>query len=159
MTTPNTAIVLVDIRSTHNVGSAFRTADSIGVGHVYLVGYTPAPVDRFGRKRKDIAKTALGGELSVTWSQHEDARELIQELCSSGVQCIAVEQDATSIDYKKVTIQKPVAFIFGNEVDGLSQDILQAVDVIAEIPQKGKKESLNVSVSLGVVLYRLLDTD
>jgi 23S rRNA (guanosine2251-2'-O)-methyltransferase len=149
----------VDVRSTHNVGSAFRTADSIGVEHVYLVGYTPAPVDRFGRERSDIAKTALGAEKTIPWSQHENAIDLIKELKEKGVQCIAVEQDVVSVDYKKVELQKPVAFVFGNEVDGISKDVLKEVDVIAEIPQRGEKESLNVSVSIGVVLYRLLDTD
>lgn len=156
MKKPAVSIVLLDIRSTHNVGSIFRTADSVGVDHIYLTGYTPAPVDRFGRKRNDIAKTALGAEESVTWSEHEDGKELIGSLKNEGVQCIAVEQYENSKCYTDVEIVKPVVFIFGNEVEGVSDDILNLVDEVAEIPQRGSKESLNVSVAVGVALYGML---
>jgi len=154
---PATSIILPNIRSTYNVGSIFRTADAVGVEHIYLVGYTPAPVDRFGRKRKDIAKTALGAEESVSWSMHPDVTELISNLQSYGVMCVAVEQSPRSKNYKNIQVKKPVAFIFGNEVEGLSQDVLKQVDVVVDIPQKGLKESLNVSVAVGVVLYGVLD--
>lgn len=152
---PDVSVVLVDVRSTHNVGSVFRTADASGVEHIYCAGYTPTPVDRFGRPRSDVAKTALGAEQTVSWSQHEHALELIQELQSNGVMCIACEQHTSAQDYRAVEVKTPVAFIFGNEVDGLPEDILKEVDVVAEIPQVGGKESLNVSVAAGVMLFRL----
>ena len=149
-------IVLLDIRSTHNVGSIFRTADSVGVNHIYLAGYTPAPIDRFGRKRNDVSKTALGAEESVSWSEHENVDKILEQLKKDGVQCIAIEQSPHSVLYTDVEVEKPVAFFFGNEVDGVKEDLLRKMDIIAEIPQRGAKESLNVSVSAGVALYGML---
>ena len=150
-------IILPDIRSVYNVGAVFRTADACGVSKIFLTGYTPTPEDRFGRPRKDIAKSALGAEKTVEWEYRESLENLIEELKDEGVETVAVEQDKNSVDYKKYKIEKNTAFIFGNEVDGLSKDILKKMDKIIEIPMVGKKESLNVSVSAGVVLFRVLD--
>jgi len=150
-------IILPDIRSSLNVGSIFRTADACGMNKIYLIGYTPAPIDKFGRVDKQIAKTALGAEKTVVWEKLEDVSRLLTKLKKDGFYLIAVEQDQHSIDYKEVKIKPKTAFVFGNEVEGLSKNILKKCDVIAEIPMKGEKESLNVSVSAGVVLFRILN--
>ncbi len=147
-------LVLHDVRSSHNVGSAFRTADGAGVTKIYLTGYTPAPVDRFGREVSEIAKTALGAEKTLVWEKKEIS-ECLTKLKEEGFQVIALEQHLNSVDYKSVKPKYPVTFVFGNEVDGLNQDILKMCDVIAEIPMKGGKESLNVSVAFGIGVYRI----
>lgn len=152
-------VILHNIRSTHNVGSIFRTADAAGVNKVYLTGYTPAPEDRFGRKRMDVHKTALGAEDSVPWQQVKIVGNLIERLKKEGFFIVAVEQSPESVDYKSISLPKktPIAFIFGNEIRGVSPQILKKCDVVAEIQMKGEKESLNVSVSAGIVLFRMLD--
>ncbi len=157
MKQPQIIIVLDNIRSVHNVGSIFRTADSVGVSAIYLVGTTPTPVDRFGRKRKDLAKVALGAENSVSWKYFINAKKVINELKDDGYTIIPLEQDRKSIDYKKIKLKEKMVVVFGNEVDGVSKDILRISDQIAEIPMRGKKESLNVAVSAGIFLFRILD--
>ena len=149
-------LVLPDIRSSLNVGSIFRTADACGVSKIYLTGYTPAPVDQFGRDDKQIAKTALGAEKNIPWEKVESVTKLITKLKKEGFYLVAIEQAENSVDYKKVKDQTKTAFIFGNEVEGLSKSILKKCDVIAEIPMMGDKESLNISVSAGVALFRIL---
>ena len=141
-----TFLILHNIRSEHNVGSIFRTADAAGVSKVYLTGYTPAPVDRFGRKVGAITKVALGAEESVSWEKKESTPELIQELTQEGIEIVSVEQDKRSINYKKYTQKKDAVFILGDEVKGVPAELLDASDSIIEVPMKGNKESLNVSV-------------
>jgi 23S rRNA (guanosine2251-2'-O)-methyltransferase len=148
-----TRVILSDIRSVHNVGSIFRTADAAGVKKIYLTGLTPTPVDRFGRKRKDFAKVSLGAEEFVSWEYVDDTPLLLERLKCEGAQLVAVEQDASAIDYRRFKPQYPVAFIFGNEVDGLSEDVIRACDAVIEIPMRGTKESLNVSVVAGIILF------
>lgn len=152
-------LILDNIRSTHNVGAIFRTADAAGVKKIYLTGYTPAPLDRFGRPVPEIEKTALGAEKTIAWEQVENIDDLISRLKKENFKIIAVEQAENSVDYKTVKIgdDDKVAFIFGNEVDGLSPETLSQCDIIAEIPMRGAKESLNVSVSAGVALFRMLN--
>lgn len=149
-------VLLHNIRSTHNVGSIFRTADTLGVNKIYISGYTPTPLDKFGRNRKDIAKVALGAEKTIPWEQVGDTKALIKKLKKEGFQVVGVEQSENSVDYKKVKIEKKVLFIVGNEVLGMDMGTLKLCDVVAEIPQKGEKESLNVSVAFGVALFRML---
>lgn len=149
-------VILHNIRSVHNVGSIFRTADAAGVYHMCLTGYTPTPRDRFQRIRKDFAKVALGAE-HMSWEYTEDPVALIKRLKKTGVQIVGIEQAPTSKHYKKVIIKKPVAFLFGNEVEGVPKELLALCDDIAEIPMAGKKESLNVSVSAGIALFGMLD--
>ncbi len=149
-------IILHNVRSVYNVGSAFRTADALGIDTIFLTGYTPTPLDRFNQPRKDLAKVALGAEKTLAWEYVKNPVTLIERLKREGVQCIAVEQSESSVDYKNIKVQYPVAFLFGNEVSGVSKSLLSKMDVIAEIPMSGKKESLNVSVSLGVALFRML---
>ena len=151
------SILLHNIRSTHNVGSIFRTADALGVTKIYLSGYTPTPLDRFGKARKDVAKVSLGAEKTIDWEYTESPFDVIKNLKKLKHQIIALEQSKKSVDYKKVKVKKPVLFIVGNEVGGIESKILSLCDVVAEIGMKGKKESLNVSVAFGVALFRILD--
>ncbi|MBI2108977.1 MAG: TrmH family RNA methyltransferase [Parcubacteria group bacterium] len=150
-------VVLHNIRSTHNVGSIFRTAEAAGVSKIYLVGHTPAPIDRFSRIQKEIQKTALGAEKTVFWEQVTGVVPLIKLLRQNGFYVIAIEQDKKSIDYKTIHPKKKTAFVFGNEVSGIPASVLKYCDIIAEIPMKGKKESLNVSVAAGAALFRILN--
>ncbi len=149
-------LILPDIRSVENVGAMFRTADAAGIDKIYLTGTSPAPLDRFGRKRKDIAKSALGAEEFVAWEYKKSILPLLTKIKKDGFNIIAIEQDPKSVDYRKVKLKNRNAFIVGTEVTGIPQNILKKCDVIAEIPMRGKKESLNVSVALGVALFRML---
>lgn len=156
-TLPQKILILSDIRSVHNVGSLLRTADSIGIDMVYCTGYTPTPFDRFGRIRSDIAKVALGAENTVPCEAHSSLTVLMDSLREQGVTLVAVEQHASSQDYKTYTPTYPIALILGNEPLGLSQESIEKSDVCLEIPQYGSKESLNVAVAGGIILYRLFD--
>lgn len=147
------AVLLHNVRSAHNVGSVFRTADAAGVGEVLLSGYTPAPVDRFKRPLKEIAKTALGAEQSVPWEKHTDARSVIELRRAAGWRVIGVEQDARSRDYREIVLKQPTLFVFGNEVRGLSPALRDLCDELIEIPMHGTKESLNVAVTAGIILF------
>lgn len=148
-------LMLVNIRSAHNVGSILRTADAMGVERVYLCGVTPLPVDRFGRAMGAIAKTALGAERTVAWEHVADAYACIDALKKEGWNIVAVEQDARAYDYKTYLCDKPTVLLFGEEVGGLTHDLLDECDAIIEIPMRGKKESFNVSVAAGIVLARI----
>src|SRR3989338_3078230 len=106
-------VILHNIRSAENVGAMFRTSDAAGIDKIYLTGYSPAPLDRFGRKRKDIAKSALGAEEFVSWEQKKSLPALMRSLRRAGFQIIAIEQDKKSVNYKKVKLQKRNAFIMG----------------------------------------------
>ena len=149
-------LILLNIRSTHNVGAIFRTADAVGISKIYLVGITPAPLDRFGRVRQDIAKASLGAEKTVAWEARAQLAPLLTKLKKEGYTIIAIEQADSSIDYKKVHPKGKTVFILGNEVTGIPESILKKCDIVAEIPMAGMKESLNVSVSAGIALFRML---
>jgi 23S rRNA (guanosine2251-2'-O)-methyltransferase len=151
----NNVLILHNVRSVQNVGAMFRTADAAGINKIYLTGYTPTPLDRFGRIRRDLAKSALGAEEFVPWEQKKMIGPLIAKLKRDGFKVIAIEQDEKSIDYKKVKLKNKNAFIVGAEVTGIPKNVLDKCDVIAEIPMRGKKESLNVSVALGIALFRM----
>jgi 23S rRNA (guanosine2251-2'-O)-methyltransferase len=150
-------LILPDIRSVENVGAMFRTADAAGISKIYLTGTSPTPLDRFGRKRSDMAKSALGAEEFVAWEYKKSILPLLTKLKKEGFNIIAIEQDEKSVDYRKVKIKNKNAFIVGTEVTGIPKNTLNKCDTIAEIPMKGKKESLNVSVALGVALFRMLN--
>lgn len=147
-------VILYNIRSVHNVASIFRTADAAGAAKIFLTGFTPAPVDRFGRVRKDFAKVSLGAEKTVLWECWKNISALLSELKSQGVFCVAVEQYPCSVDYKKVKVRRNTAFLFGNETEGIPISLLNQCDIIAEITMRGKKESLNVAVAAGIMLFR-----
>lgn len=152
-----TAVLLHNIRSAHNVGSIFRTCDAAGVLSVYLSGYTPTPTDRFGRPQKEIAKTALGAEHVLRWRFSKNPNVFMQRLKREGWTIVGVEQDSRSVDYRSYKPEGKTLYIFGNEIRGLSPQLKQACDVIVEIPMRGSKESLNVSVTAGVVLFSSAD--
>lgn len=149
-------VLLHDIRSVHNVGSMWRTGNATGVDKMFLSGYTPLPIDRFGRERKDFAKVSLNSQKAVTWEYVKNPSDLVKRMKKEGFYIVAIEQAKNSVDYKKVKIKKSVLFIVGNEVEGIPKNLLNLADVIAEMPMKGDKESLNVSVAFGVALFRML---
>lgn len=149
-------LLLHNIRSTHNVGAIFRTADAVGVKKIYISGYTPAPIDRFGRARSDISKASLGAENTVEWENISDVKKLIKSLKKEKFNIVGIEQDKRSIDFRKSKVKGNVLVIVGNEVDGIDKDTLDLCDYILEIPMLGQKESLNVSVATGIVLYALI---
>lgn len=142
-------VVLDNIRSAHNVGSVFRTADSFRMDKVYLCGITASPPSA------EIHKSALGAEYSVAWEHCQDTVALVGQLRSSGYVIVSVEQTVNSVKLDEFRRDKDrkYALVFGNEVDGVSQDVVDASDFALEIPQYGTKHSLNVSVSVGVILW------
>lgn len=149
--------VLDNIRSAHNVGSIFRTADAFGVSEIWLCGTTPAPTDKFGRARSDIAKVALGAEKTVPSKYLKTTAAAVSSLKKKGFKIFSVEQSDDSEDIGKLknVKDKDIALIFGNEVDGVSPKILKTSDKIFEIPMFGQKESLNVSVAFGIAMHEL----
>ena len=154
--------ILHDVRSVHNVGSIFRTADGVGFEKLYLCGITPSPLDRFKKIRPDFAKVALGAEKSVAWESVEDIGMLIKKLKKEGWKILALEQSKTSISLTSLKSDIPEdvglrhsALVVGNEVGGIPASILKLADAILEIPMLGKKESLNVAVAFGIAAYRL----
>jgi tRNA G18 (ribose-2'-O)-methylase SpoU len=156
MKTKTSFLILHDIRSAHNVGSLFRTADAAGVAKIFLTGYTPAPLDRFKRPNKEIAKTALGAEKSVPWQKSSWA-ECLDFLHAEGAFIVALEQDKRAVSYRNFKTTFPFALVLGNEVDGISSDVLNDCDAVVEIPMHGSKESLNVAVAGGIALFTLLE--
>ncbi len=149
-------LILHNIRSLHNVGAIFRTADAAGVSMIYLTGYTPAPKDIFGKYRKEIAKTALGAEKYIPWEVIRYIVSLVKQLKKEKIQIVALEQTENATDYRKFRSKYPLALILGNEVRGLSKNVLKKCDKIIYIPMRGKKESLNVSVAAGIALFSLI---
>lgn len=153
----NCVLILENIRSVENTGSIFRTTECLGVSKIILVGITPAPLDRFGRKRKDFTKVSLGAEKIVDWEYRTEIIPVIKELKNQEFKIIALEQDYRA--QKLAPSTKPLGFfalIVGNEVTGVSQEAIKLSDFIVEIPMQGKKESLNVSVATGIALFVLL---
>ncbi len=144
------SVILPNIRSLYNIGSIFRTADAIGVEKIYLTGYSGTP-----DKQEKIRKTALGAENNIPWEYHFHTWQVIENLRKQGFQIIALEQTPQSLDYRKLKPKNKVALIVGNETKGLSKSILNRCDYHLELPMIGKKESLNVSVSFGILAYHL----
>jgi 23S rRNA (guanosine2251-2'-O)-methyltransferase len=187
---PKIVVILNNIRSSENVGSIFRTSDAVGVSKIILCGYTPAPLDRFGRENKKISKAALGAEKFIEWEKMKSLSATIKNLKKFSVhsqmlrksppamtasragrsknnfsasKIVGIEQSENSVDYreiKKFLNHKSkftnLVLVFGNEVDGLSKSDLKLCDIVAELPMLGRKESLNVSVCAGIVLYSLI---
>lgn len=144
-------LILDNVRSAHNTGSAFRTADAFGIDRIYLGGITPVPPS------PELHKVALGAEEVVPFEHCADVPSLIRRLKAEGYTAVAVEQTVNSV---KLDSFKPAdgaryALVFGNEVEGVQQEVVDKCDFSLEIPQKGTKHSLNVSVSMGVVLWEI----
>ena len=150
-------LILDNIRSVQNVGAIFRTADAVGIDKIYLCGITPCPIDRFNKKRKDLAKSALGAEEFINWEQKKSILPLIKKLRKDKYKIISLEQDKKSKHINRIKLKDKNAFILGSEVKGVNEKVLKLSDEIAEIPMKGKKESLNVSVATGIFLYQILE--
>lgn len=140
-------LILPNIRSCHNVGAMFRTADACGVTKLFLVGYTATP------PKKEIDKVALGAETWMPWEHRKDLKRLITSLKKKGVKIIGLEKNDRSVDIGTLQIDTDVALIVGNEVDGITPDIQALCDIVAHIPMYGKKESLNVSIAAGIGMY------
>lgn len=149
--------ILHNIRSIHNVASIFRTADGVGISKLYLSGYTPSPVDRFGRRRKKFQKVALGAEETIDWVAVDDIQNLIENLQSENLQVLACEPNQEATDYQEVSVKREPCFVFGNEPEGLPGEVIASCDQVIRIPMKGKKTSLNVAVAFGVVTYNFYD--
>lgn len=150
-------LVIHNVRSAHNVGSLFRSADGAGVSHIYLSGYTPTPIDRFKRPQKEIAKTALGAEKTTSWEHRKTAGECIKELKRKDFYICALEQSPQSVPYTKKIDHQKIVLIVGNEVRGISGKTRSLCDIILEIPMRGRKNSLNVSVAGAIALYTLAE--
>ena len=143
-------VVAENVRSLFNVGAIFRTADGVAAAGVYLTGFTGCP------PRKEIRRVALGAEMSVPWTYVRDPLEAIASLKGKGIQVIALEQTAQSVDFRVFSYRLPVAVVVGHEVEGVRPETLAACDGTVQIPMLGQKHSLNVSVASGVMLYELL---
>ena len=151
-------LILENLRSVENTASIFRSADGFGVSKIYLVGTTPAPLDRFGRKRADFSKVALGAEKVISYEVSKSISSVIKELKDQNFQILALEQHPKSIRLKNFQTSKlkNFALIVGSETDGVSTEALEASEAILEIPMEGMKESLNVSVATGIALFHML---
>ena len=151
-------LILENLRSVENTGSIFRTAEGLGVSKIILVGTTPTPLDRFGRKRADFAKVSLGAEEFISWEVGKSISSVIAELKDQGFEILALEQHPNSTNLKNFQTSElqNFAMIVGNEVEGISKEALEESDEMVEIPMRGKKESLNVSVATGVALFVLI---
>lgn len=146
-------VVLItdNVRSMHNIGSLFRTADALNIEKIFLCGLSPVPPHR------DIQKTALGATESVQWEYIKDTAEAILRLRSEDYKIIGIEQVHNSISLEQYTVEKTdkLALIFGNEVEGITDSVLRLCNACIEIPQFGSKHSLNISVSAGIVLWEI----
>lgn len=151
-------LIVHNVRSAHNVGSMFRTADAAGVEKIILSGYTPDMVDPRGKPRKEFVKVSLGAENFIPWTRSKTLAATLKKLKKEGFEIVAVEQhkNATALFSYKPKGQK-IAVVMGNEVRGISQASLKHCDAIVEIPMHGKKESLNVSVACGIALFTILN--
>jgi tRNA G18 (ribose-2'-O)-methylase SpoU len=149
-------LILDNIRSVENTGSIFRTAEGLGVAKIYLIGTTPAPLDRFGRKRNDFAKVSLGAEDMVEWEYSKDAEVVAKELKQQNFQIVSLEQTPEAVSVKEFEPSEPFVLIVGNEVGGVSPALLKLSDRHVYIPMRGKKESFNVAVAAGIALSMLL---
>ncbi|MFH1456595.1 MAG: RNA methyltransferase [Patescibacteria group bacterium] len=142
-------VICDNIRSLENIGSIFRTADALGVSKIFLCGISGKP------PHHKISKTALGAENTIPFEHHKQIGRLIDKLKKEKVQIVALEQDKKAILYTKFKPKFPLALIIGNEVKGISPNILKKCDKIIYLPMSGQKESLNVSVSFGVAGYEI----
>lgn len=143
-------VILDNFRSLYNVGSLFRTADAASIERLLLCGITGAPPQR------GIAKTALGAEETVRWERFETAHEAAGRCRERGYEIAALETSTRSVDLFDWTPRFPVCLVFGNEIDGISRDLLEAADTHVRIPMLGRKHSLNVATAAGVAIYELL---
>ncbi len=143
-------VLLDNLRSLHNVGSIFRTADAAGVDKIFLCGITGKPTD------PKVKKVSLGAENTVPWEYTRQAWRVVDQLKKEGFQIVALEQTTGSINFRRFHRKKKMVLVVGNEVNGVSPALLKRSDVVVEIPMRGKKESLNVSVAFGIAVFQLV---
>ncbi|MCK4412879.1 MAG: RNA methyltransferase [Candidatus Eisenbacteria sp.] len=143
-------VVLDNVRSAFNVGAIFRTCEAAGVAHLHLCGISAAPPN------PRVLKTSLGAERSLPWSHHISAEAVAGNLRAAGVTLVAVEVTQRSLPYTALTYPPEVAFIFGHEVAGIAEPLLAQADMVIEIPMLGRKNSLNVATSVGIVLFEVV---
>ncbi len=143
-------VVLPNIRSAHNVGAFFRTADAIGVSKIYLVGWTPEP------GHKGLDKVSLGAEQVIPWERRKTLGPLLKKFKKNGYHIVALEESPKSIDYRTWKPKFPMVLVVGNEVDGLKPAQLKYCDTTVHLPMLGMKKSLNVSVAFGAIAYYIL---
>jgi len=141
------SILIENVRSVHNVGSIFRTADGFGAEKIYLTGYTARP------PREDLHKTALGAEDAVPWEYYENPINAAEAIKKQGIALILIEQTRDSKSIYELKFKFPICFVVGNEVRGVSEELSKLADIHVELPMRGIKQSLNVSVAVGVVGY------
>jgi len=143
-------VLLDNIRSSYNVGSIFRTSDGVMIEKLYLSGYTPTPV------KKEVLKTALGSQDSIKWEYEKDPKKIIYSLRKKGIKICALELTDNSFPYYNVTQKDfPICLLVGNEITGISNELLELCDFSIEIPQFGIKQSLNVAVAYGITVFDL----
>lgn len=143
-------VVLNSIRSNYNVGAIFRTSDGAMIEKLYLCGYTPCP------PKKEVMKTALGSTESVKWEYVKDAKSIIREMKKNNIKICALELTDESIPYHQLTSEDfPLCLLIGNEISGVSQELLDLCNKSIEIPQYGIKQSLNVAVAYGIAIFEL----
>lgn len=143
-------VVLDNIRSLYNVGALFRTADGIHLEKLYLCGITGTP------PRNEIRKTSLGAEEAVPWVYRKNTLQAIEELRAKGYQIVVLEHTDASVDYRRATYRFPLCLVVGHEFHGIQDEVVEAADLAIEIPMRGVKQSLNVSVAFGIAIYQIL---
>jgi 23S rRNA (guanosine2251-2'-O)-methyltransferase len=151
----NTYLILHNIRSRYNVGSIFRSADGAGVTKIFISGYTPAPIDRFGRAVREIHKTSLGATDTVPWEEVPSVEACIGKLKDENVHVIALELHERAVPYATYVYPENVALILGNEIEGVSPMLCEHAEDIVYVPMHGAKESLNVGVATAIVLFEI----
>lgn len=156
MSKPVVELVLHNIRSVYNTAAIFRTAECLGVAMIWLSGYTPAPIDRFGRQRPDFHKVALGSEKDVAWEVMDDLADLVESKKRSGYKIVALEQTNDSIQLQSFQITSPIILIPGTETTGIEPRVLELCDTVVEIDQSGVKESLNIHAATAITLWHML---
>lgn len=142
--------LLENIRSLYNVGAVFRTSDAILLKKLFLCGYTGSP------PRKEISKTALGAEETVPWEKAEDSLSVIKKLKQEGIKIVALELTKKSVDYSKMKYEFPCCLVIGNEIEGISEELVAEADHCIDIPMLGRANSLNVATAYGIAIYEML---
>lgn len=154
-------VILHNLRSLYNVGAIFRTADACGVNKIFLTGRTPSPISRFGKIKPMFKKTALGAQKFISWEKYSNLTRLVKKLKTQKILIIGAEQTPDAVQCRrfyfihknKLKKYQKVAILFGSETSGFSFKTIQKADMVVKIPMIGKKESLNVSVAAGIILY------
>jgi len=152
----NIYLILDNLRSAHNVGAIFRTADATRVKKIFLCGITPTPSEEKQGNRR-VKKASVGADKFVKWSYVKNIKAKIEKLKKQGVSIVALEQTPESINYCQAKYNFPLALVIGNEIEGVGESVLKLADQKIEIPMYGKKNSLNVATATGIALYKILE--